>query len=78
MGKSAIIKGDSKKRFIKADLKALGMAKYNNRYLIVNTDGKSYKIKTNYTGERKKLHLTKEIFDLLITLVRSLENEKTK
>jgi zona occludens toxin (predicted ATPase) len=74
MESKGIIKGDSKKRYIKANLKALGLSGINNRYLMVNTDGKSYKIKTNYTGERKKIHLTKEIFELLITLIKELES----
>jgi hypothetical protein len=74
MGKG-ILTGVTKKKYVKADLKALGISKENNKYLLVNTDGNSYKIKTNYTGERKKIHLTKDIYNLLINLVNQLEQE---
>lgn len=74
MAKNDITSGVNKKKFVKADLKALGISKRKNSYLIVNTDGNSYKIKTNYTGERKKIHLTKELYNLLIKLVNKLEN----
>lgn len=73
--KNGITTGESKKKFIKADLKGLGLSNVSGTYLIVNTNGKDLKIKTNFTGERKKIHLSKEIFHLIIDLVNELEND---
>lgn len=73
--KDNTVTGESRKKFIKADLRGLGLSTVEGSYLTVNTDGASYKIKTNFTGERKKIHLSKEVYNLLVKLVNELENE---
>lgn len=67
--------GKTNKKFINADLNSFGIKAPKGSYLFVNSDGKSYKIKTNYTGENKKLHISKDIYQLLQVLISQLNEQ---
>lgn len=70
----ATVQGKSKKTYLTVDLNKLGMSDVSGAFLTVNSDNLSYKIKTNYTGVRKKIHLTKDLFRVVAMLVKRIEN----
>lgn len=70
--KDKVTSGVSEKQYVKVDLTGLDVSDEPNSFAIVNVKMNNLKIKLYINGRKRKIHITKEEFEVIKKLVKIL------